>query len=71
MNQKERSITQGLLGSNATVKETEKRKTAKKERNLTLAQGGAGSLTWARMYGLVEGIRIEKLHLPPEWSPRD
>jgi hypothetical protein len=59
-----------LLGSDATVRKEKQQR--KEERNLTLAQGGAGvSLTWARMYGLVEGIRIEKLHLPPEWSPRD
>lgn len=43
----------------------------KKQRNLTLLWGGGVSLTWAQMYGLAEGIRIEKLHLPQEWSPRD
>ena len=69
-----------LLGSNAILKQKknflkEKRKAKQREkRNLTPLRGGGGagvSLTWARMYGLVEGIRIEKLHLPQEWSPRD
>lgn len=52
-------------------KEKQRRKKREKEGNLTLARGGAGvSLTWARMYGLVEGIRIEKLHLPPGMVPK-
>lgn len=70
-----------LLGSNAILKQNKtkqnlerKAKRRKKRRNLTPLQGGGGagvSLTWAQMYGLVEGNRIEKLHLPQEWSPRD
>ena len=53
-------------------KKKESRTKRKKKLNSITGRGGAGiSLTWAQMYGLVEGIRIEKLHLPQEWSPRD
>lgn len=70
-----------LLGSNAILKPKKKKNSKKKKQskakrkkklNSITGKGGAGiSLTWAQMYGLVEGIRIEKLHLPQEWSPRD
>lgn len=60
-----------LFGSNAILKERKKKSKAKQS-NVSLLQGGVGiSLTWAQMFGLVEGIRIVKLHLPQEWSPRD
>lgn len=81
MNKKEMSITKMLLSSNAILKpkknflrkkKKESRTKRKKKLNSITGRGGAGiSLTWAQMYGLVEGTRIEKLHLPQEWSPRD
>lgn len=61
-----------LFGSNAILKKKKSKKSKAKQSNITLLRGGVGiSLTWAQMFGLVEGIRIVKLHLPQEWSPRD